>query len=108
MADFTHIASGGIRFTGSASITAKVSIVYRFPTGTPAYTVHNAKKGKFDKIYIKKVKTVYPGTYLYHDTFNSLHNEYDLCSFDEAKELAIAYYERLIANTQALIDASRC
>jgi hypothetical protein len=78
--------------------TKKMLVTYDYAEGSIVYDIKKAKKGILLAIAIKKVNIVgnIDGkiTIMYTDTDNHLWNQYDLCSRQEARDLAINYLER--------------
>ena len=93
----------------------KILVTYNYAVGSIVYNINKAKIGILNAVAIKKVRIInsmptpvnnnkIPSIYepigdrhttiLYQDTYNGLWNEDELCSEQEATDLAIAYLER--------------
>ena len=96
----TYTATGGIEVLGCASVRATPYIPHQFDIGDILYNCKKAEqKGILEKIKIKRLiynnnsSTFLHNVVLYVDMYNSLWNENELCTEEEAKELAAAYLE---------------
>lgn len=92
---------GGTVYTGSfARARRRLYINYKFPVNTTAYVKDSARKGVLEKVtvhnvYLKRnIPTYYNENVIYEDNYKSLYNEYDLINENEAKKLALAYWQR--------------
>ena len=107
--DYEYTMSGGVRAAGCAAVTLKVFRYYKFSPGTTLYLCYKAARGVLERVTIKKIiavsnhKTGHRVVPLYKDTYNALYNEYDLCTEADAIVLATAYYEKRLAETNALM-----
>lgn len=93
----------------------KILVTYNYAVGSIVYNIKKAKIGILNAVAIKKVRIINPippplptnkipsiykqdgdrhTTILYQDTYNGLWNDYDLCTEQEATDLAIAYLEK--------------
>jgi hypothetical protein len=101
---YNYTASGTIRIGGCSDTFLQQYISIRYSIGSVLYLRQKALKGKLEKIAIRDV--ILPTslniwgsnlcnncniTPIYKDTYNSLYNESDLISYDEAIELATNY-----------------
>lgn len=115
--DYTYTSTGTIRFGGCASYSLYHVFTYAFAVGSIVYNERKARRGIFEKIFIKKVRPVskyvifsknnVPETRfkaLYIDSLNAYWNEDELVSYDMASALVDDYYLRsaLLAEEQAL------
>jgi hypothetical protein len=100
----TYEGDGGFSLGGCAILRKTAFYNTLFDAGSLVYVCKSAsKKGILEAVFIKKVKLVDDQGViipLYIDTFNWLHNENDLCTQDEAVNLAIIYQESVIATVQ--------
>lgn len=92
--------SGQIKFGGCASTYRSVYISYKWGENSVVYVKHKALKGILERVAIKRVilnsgpKTFNKIVPIYEDTFNSLWNEDDLLYESEAREFALAYWQK--------------
>lgn len=103
MATYEETSNGGAIPGGCAIVKYVDVILTTFGPGDVLYSVHKARKGVMEKIVIKKPRLAnlertqgYP-VILYVDTLNGLWNEDELIPFNEAQELAIEYWNSVIA-----------
>lgn len=109
MGDFTFQMTGGFILGGICKQPRTESYyAVKFGLNSIAYDCGKAaSKGKMDRVVIKKIKVLSNRRgILYTDTFNGLWREEDLCTFDEALALALAYETRRALNARALLN--RC
>lgn len=98
-----YSATGKISIFGCAKTQKSIYYNYKYGENSIVFLRYKAVKGVLEKIAIKKVilqsgrKTFGQIVPLYQDTYNSLYNENDLCTHQEAIELAIIYYQNLEA-----------
>lgn len=84
-----------------AIITKTTTITYRFEKGSVVYPTAKARKGIMEPISIKDVRLISNNNtfkqvvVMYLDTLNGLWNENELSEEGDAKDLAIAYLERI-------------
>lgn len=95
-----YIGGGSIQIGGTALIEATEHYKVKFSAGNAAYVRRKAYRGCMDKIWIKEAllvknsKTYNQAIWLYKDTFNGLHNEYDLLNYQEALDISTIYIEK--------------
>jgi hypothetical protein len=101
-----YTATGGISFYGCARVKLSAYYTYKFGENSIVFLRYKAVRGVLEKIAIKKV-TLQSGyktggliVPLYQDTLNSYYNEEELCTHQEAVDLATLYYEnvKVLAN----------
>ena len=104
-----YTGSGGIRIGGCAGTKYIFTLTFRFAEGSIVYFCAAARKGRLEKVAIKKVnlvnnkKTFGKVVPIYKDTFNSLYNEDELCTEREAITLAMQFYQSQADTAQELI-----
>lgn len=111
MEDYVYTGSGSLRVHGCPQITVDQFYDSRFAVGDTAYDRLSARKGKLEKVVIRKIVFRTRGGLilpLYIDTLNGLYNEIDLVTHDEAVEIAKSYYHRKLASVNAEIDKLNC
>jgi len=102
LANFCYTGSGTITIRGCAWYLLIPRYYHRWRIGDVCFVKQTAKKGKLEKVVIKRVRvvnnlnTINQVTFLYEDTLNGLYNEYDLLTEIEALNTAKEYYERQI------------
>ena len=95
---FSYEGSGTILLEGCVCPTRQIYVYYKWRENSYAYLKYKAEKGVMERIAIKKViihqspKTAYAEVVLYQDTLNSLYNESDLITEEEAKYLAQVFW----------------
>ena len=107
-----YTATGGISLFGCARVKKSFYYTYKYGENSIVFLRYKAIRGVLEKIAIKKV--ILQSGYqtgglivpLYQDTLNGYFNEEELCTHQEAVDLAKAYYENLKA--LALEAARRC
>ena len=106
---FIYCATGGITIEGCAPVERAECLVYRFPVGCVVYRCDKAcSQGKLEAICIKSVRIIQnqPSPWgcfppperkvvLYTDTFNTIWEEEELCTKEEAIDCAMAYWEAI-------------
>jgi hypothetical protein len=103
--DYTFISDGKLRFFGCPVINVEKLYPSKFSIGEILYPIRKARLGILEKIAIKKVILNFKDSqpiFIYKDTFNSLHDEEELCRYLEAQqevESFNSYIETLIMNT---------
>lgn len=112
---FNYTSNGQvILFGGCAAIQKIKNVIYKFAEGSIAFDCMKSRKGILEKIAIKKVlisagkKTLGQKIIVYMDTYNSLYNEEDLCTKEEAVNFSILYYENLYLDVQKEINKLNC
>jgi hypothetical protein len=115
MSDYTYAASGSIRLTGAVS-PSRIGRKYehKFGVGSRPFVMSKAKKGKLERITIKKVNMVRCGSptrcgvqpiFNYVDSTNEVWLEDELAWQGEAIPVAIAYWEKVKEDTtEALLN----
>jgi len=100
--NYTYNSQGDIKFFGCPIVFIRRLYPSKFSVGEVVYILRKARLGILEKVAIKKVnlnlKTNEP-IFIYKDTFNSLHNEEDLCRYIEAQQEIDSfreYFENLI------------
>jgi hypothetical protein len=96
---FTYVATGGLNAVGCSVTNKTIFIRTEFKEGDIAYESRLARKGKLEKMVIKKINVVNNlstgGLYSinYQDTLNGIYLEKELV--DEAAALVLAedYYQ---------------
>lgn len=96
-----YTSTGGINLFGCARIKYSFYYNYKYGENSIVFLRYKATRGILEKIAIKKV--ILQSSYktggliipLYQDTLNSYYNEEELCTHQEAVDLATAYYENL-------------
>jgi hypothetical protein len=95
---FAYQGGGTIKLDGCVCPTKQIYLYYKWSENSFAYLKYKAQKGVMERIAIKRViinknaRTAYADVVLYQDTLNSLYNESDLITEDEAKYLAQIYW----------------
>lgn len=99
--EYIETPTGGAEAGGCATIDTIYNFTIDYQPGDILYSRQKAlKEGKFEKVVIKKLKTVKHNSPhglvhpIYWDTFNSVWNEDDLVTYAEAVELSLIYYQR--------------
>lgn len=106
---FFYSATGGIFIDGCAPVEREECLVFRFPIGSRVYICDKAcNQGKIEAICIKSVRIIQnqpspwgcfpppvPKHVLYTDTYNTIWEESELCTHEEAIDCAIVYWERV-------------
>lgn len=97
--------SGTLYVGGCVVLEVIKQYAVEFPVGSKVYRKDKAKKGILEAIVIKKINRVIVHGYFYVinyvDTFNGVWIEGELVSHEEAKTLAIAYWESVIQQAEA-------
>jgi hypothetical protein len=114
--DYTYTATGTLHVGNCAICTLYHVFTYAYAVGSIVYSKGKAKKGVFEKIFIKKVRPVskyvifsknhVPETRfkaLYVDSLNGYWNEDELVSFEVASALVDDYYLRAAALAEQLV-----
>lgn len=107
-----YTATGGISLFGCARVKYSAYYTYKYGENSIVFLRYKAVRGILEKIAIKKVilqsgyKTGGHVVPLYQDTLNAYYNEEELCTHQEAVDLATIYYENLKA--LALEAAKKC
>lgn len=110
-ADFCYTMTGGIVFPKQcAPVSSFRCERFRFAEGSIVFICDTAAtKGRMEAIAIKKVELITDSFLqiipIYIDTTNRRWNEDELCTQNEAKELALDYNERQLAAIEEQIDA---
>jgi hypothetical protein len=105
-----YVGSGIARFGGCAKTTKTVYIGYKWGENSILYVKYKAQKGILETVAIKRVllnggkKTFNKIIPIYQDTLNSLWNENDLILAEEARSLALDYWQK----RQEEINAHSC
>lgn len=103
--DYTYQSSGKIKFFGCPVILVRKLYPSKFSVGEILYVLRKARLGIIEKVAVKKIYLNFVGNksvFIYKDTFNSLHNEEDLCRYIEAQQEVDSfrdYIEKLIMNS---------
>ncbi len=103
-------AEGGVTMGGCAEVGMSIFKYLKYGPGSVVYLCYRARIGILERIAIKKVNLVNnQRTYsayipVYVDNNNFLYNEDELCNESEAVSLAIAYYERQLAEITYLME----
>ena len=96
---FAHVATGGLNAVGCSITTKTIFLRTKFKEGDVAYEKRLARKGKLEKLVIKKINVVNNlstgGVYVinYADTFNAVYLEEELVDEATALQLAEDYYQ---------------
>ncbi len=105
---YNEVATGGAELGGCSVVVYTDVVVTQYGPGDILYSLAKAKKGVLEKVVIRKQHIVNPifvhgGLVVYYeDSFHSLWNESDLTTHQNAVDLATAYYELLIAQSEAI------
>ena len=97
--NYNYIGNGGSKTGGCALTYRAVYIPYKWGENSILYIKHKAAKGTLERVAIKRVilnkgpKTGNQIVPIYQDTFNSLWNENDLLLEEDARNLALKYWE---------------
>lgn len=103
--DYTYQSYGKLKFFGCPIVSIKKLYPSKFSVGEILYVLSKARVGILEKVAIKKVNLSLIGneaSFIYKDTFNFLHNEYDLCRYVEAQQEVDSfrqYVEDLLLNS---------
>lgn len=95
---YVYKSSGKIKFYGCPTILIKRLYPSKFSVGEILYILRKARLGILEKIAVKKVYLKFienETVFIYKDTFNSLHNEKDLCRQLEAYQESDSFKEYL-------------
>jgi hypothetical protein len=105
--DYEHVSTGTVRLGGTADFVVVNNYIVTYSIGSVVYLRAKAMRGILKKVAIKNV-FLFPSKInafsaglagkcnfnpLYLDTWNSYHNERDLCGYEEAVALAEEYLE---------------
>lgn len=107
---FTYDGDGAVAVGGCANFDKYVYVEYKWALNSLLFSKAKARRGIMELIAIKRVffnngtKTQRQSVKIYQDTHNGLWNENDLLTEEEARTLAIAYWEK---RKQQIINA-RC
>lgn len=107
---FIYDGSGAIAVGGCAIYDKYIYVEYKWALNSLLFSKDKARKGIMELIAVKRVfvnnnsKTQRQSVKIYQDTHNGLWNEQDLIEEEEARALAIAYWEK---RKQQIINA-RC
>lgn len=110
---YNETMSGGAVVNSCASIFTSHIYTTLYGIGDALYSAPKARRGVLEKIVIKQIVPIKASlvggmfVVMYKDTFNGLWNEDELITLDDAKALAIAYYNFLLAQIQD-IERRRC
>lgn len=112
--DFDYIATGTIKMGGCSSATIKYNVLSQFSLGQTVYNKKKARLGIYRKHTIKEIRGFpfqidpfngrmckfcnFPPLYI--DTYNQLHNEDDLVSYDDAVDLVNAALLEIAADLE--------
>ena len=98
MSDIFYEMSGSIRVGNCALVKYKCNRRYLYPEGSVLYSKSKAKIGMLEKVYVKRINfptrcnySCSATTPLYVDNFNSIYNERDLTTLQEANNLINQY-----------------
>lgn len=95
---FEYTGEGTIRISGCVCPTKQVYVLYKWQVNSYVYLKYKALQGIMERVAIKKViinqspKTAFAEVVLYQDTLNSLYNENDLITEEEALYYAQLYW----------------
>lgn len=101
---FEYTGSGTIIVEGCTCPKKEIYLYYKWPENSIAYLKYKAEKGIMERVAIKKViinknyATKLAEVVLYQDTMNSLYNENDLITEEEAKYLAQVFWLTQLEN----------
>jgi hypothetical protein len=90
-----------IRLRGGADVVVTKRWPVRFGVGTSPYVIAAARRGKLERVTIKKIirtrasNGLYP-VFNYMDSFNELWLDNELCWQSDAVLLATQYWERVV------------
>ena len=95
--DYNYVSSGQvIDIYGCADYKLVYFYTVKFAVNSIAYDLRQARKGILEKIAIKSIRILDGAPIgLYQDSYNALHNESDLGTYDEALAIARAYIDGL-------------
>jgi hypothetical protein len=110
--DFTYVGSGGFKLGGCAVVRKEACYNHKYEVGSTVYICDKAaNKGKLEPIYIKKVRINFDKfnfpVVVYQEKNNRCFLEYELCTHQEALELAIMYHEDQLLGALEFIE-SQC
>ena len=95
-----YIGSGGKGLYGCAIVTFSFNYITKYQAGDTLWLRSQALKGEYEKVVLKKVYLTFYNTNSYYnrvayfDTFNAFHDERELLTYNEAKNLVNAYIAR--------------
>jgi hypothetical protein len=104
-----YTGSGLKILIGCAIVKTNFNYETKYNVGDKLYLRSQALKGKYEKVFIKKVNLRYYSLnnfyniIQYFDTFNAFHDERELLTFAQAKVLVDAYIARKNAEYLDLI-----
>jgi hypothetical protein len=104
-----YTGTGGINIFGCASVQHYDYYNYLYGENSIVFLRYKAIRGVLEKIAIKKVilkqniRTYGKIVPLYQDNLNAYYNEEELCTHQEAVDLAIIFYENAKANALSAI-----
>lgn len=84
-------AQGGFKLTNCSKYSFSKNVVTLFQKGDIVYIKFPARRGKLEKITIKKVNVVTLHDWNYQDTQNRIWLEYELCELNEANQIIKNY-----------------
>ena len=76
---------------GCAVVRVEYYYQFKFGINSFAWLAYKARRGVLEKVAIKSVRMVSPYVFLYTDTLNSLYNESDLMTQQEAIDTFAIY-----------------
>jgi hypothetical protein len=114
--DFVYEGTGNIKISGCAIVSATFCEVFAFAIGSTVYACQKAcQRGFLEPVCIKSVRILKsqasqwgcfpppdPKKVMYIDTYNTIWEERELCTHAQAIEHAIAYWQRLAEEAEAL------
>ena len=94
----TYYATGRIRISGCAGTDFKNNYFVAFATGSKVFVKKGARRGKFERVVIKRTNIVFPKVsygitpaVMYVDTSNRVWSEEELVSEEDAVDMVDSY-----------------
>ncbi len=110
--DFCYTMSGGVVMGDCAFVSKSECVRFKYGIGSTVFICNTAStKGKLEAVVIKKVNlinnrpTLDTFVPIYIDTFNACWEEIELCTQQEAIELAQDSLLKTLEETQEFIDS---
>jgi len=84
-------AQGGFKIKNCGKYSFTKNVVTLFQKGDVVYIKFKARRGKLEKVYIKKINVVTLYDWNYQDTQNRIWLEYEICELAEANQIIENY-----------------
>lgn len=84
-------AQGGLKITNCGEYEYITNVITLFQKGDLVYVKYKARRGKLEKVVIKKINLINQYDWNYQDTQNRIWLEYELCDLNEANSIIKNY-----------------